>query len=97
MFDLELNLLENKYSDPPLLQPITRTAQFDRMLEYASILSKGFPFVRVDLLYVNSRILFGEMTFYPLAGMCKLDPESFDYFLGSFSQIPPRQRSVSAL
>jgi len=88
MFDLDLNLLENKYGSPPLQVPVTRTSQFDRMLEYSTILSKGFPFVRVDLLYVNKRIYFGEMTFYPLAGLCKLDPESFDYFLGSFLQAP---------
>lgn len=88
MFDLDLNLLENKYGSPPLQVTVTRTSQFGRMLEYSTILSKGFPFVRVDLLYVNNRIYFGEMTFYPLAGLCKLDPESFDYFLGSFLQLP---------
>jgi len=58
------------------------------MLEYATILSKGFPFVRVDLLYINNRIYFGEMTFYPLAGLCKLSPDSFDYFLGSYLALP---------
>jgi len=95
MFDLELNLLENKYGSPPLQEPVARTAQYKRMLEYAAVLTKGFHFVRGDLLYVNDRIYFGEMTFYPLAGICKLDPESFDYFLGSFSQIPLRNRNVS--
>jgi hypothetical protein len=87
MFDINLNLLENKYGSPPLQVPVTRTPQFDRMLEYSTILSKGFPFVRVDLLYVNNRIYFGEMTFYPLAGLCKLDPESFDLFLGSYLEL----------
>lgn len=88
MFDLDLNLLENKYIEPSLSQPITRPPQFDRMLEYAAILSRGFPFVRVDFIVVNGRIYFGEMTFYPLAGLCKLDPQSFDSYLGSFLNLP---------
>ena len=28
------------------------------------------------------------MTFYPLAGLLKINPESFDYFLGSYLQLP---------
>ena len=90
MFDLNLNLLENKYENPPLPSPITRPSQFDKMLEYAFNLSEGFPFVRVDLLYTNNRIYFGEMTFYPLAGLTKINPESFDFFLGSFLQLPSK-------
>ena len=88
MVDLDLNLLENRYSDPPLIQPITRPPQFDRMLEYAAVLSRGFPFVRVDFIYVNNKIYFGEMTFYPLAGLLPLDPPSFDSYLGSFLNLP---------
>lgn len=65
--------------------------QFDKMLEYAFKLSQGFPFVRVDLFYVNNRVYFGEMTFYPLAGFKKIKPESFDFFLGSYLQLPIRQ------
>ena len=88
MFDLDLNLLENKYGSPPLPQPVIRPPQFDRMLEYSAILSQGFPFLRVDLLYVNNRIYFGEMTFFPLAGLLRLSPDSFDFYLGSYLQLP---------
>jgi len=91
MLDIDLNPLENQYSDPPLLQPVIRPPQFDRMLEYAAILSKGFPFVRVDFIGIGDRLLFGEMTFYPLAGMARISPESFDYFLGSFLKLPAAQ------
>ena len=41
MFDIDLNLLENKYSSPPLPEPYARLPQFDRMLEYAAILFQG--------------------------------------------------------
>ncbi|KQC08336.1 MAG: hypothetical protein APR62_04890 [Smithella sp. SDB] len=88
MFDLDLNLLENKYSEPPLPRPVKKPPQFERMIEYAAILSSGFPFVRVDFICVNNRIYFGEMTFYPLGGLARLDPQSFDSYLGSFFKLP---------
>lgn len=94
MFDLDLNLLENKYSNLPLLQPVTRPLHLDRMLKYAAILSKGFPFVRVDFISVKERICFGEITFYPLAGMAKISPESFDYFLGSYLKLPVEKSNL---
>jgi hypothetical protein len=88
MFDCDLNPLENRYGSPPLPEPVRRTPQLEKMLEYAAILSKGFPFVRVDLIEVNNRIYFGEMTFYPVAGIFKLDPPWFDSYLGSFLHLP---------
>ena len=91
MFDLNLNLLENKYKNHPLTLPVRRPLHFDRMLDYAEKLSAGFPFVRVDFLDVNNRVCFGEMTFYPLAGMARINPESFDYFLGSYLKLPAAQ------
>lgn len=44
---------------------IKKPEQIDKMLEYAAVLSKGFPFVRVDFYVMNDRIYFGEMTFTP--------------------------------
>jgi len=35
------------------------------MLSYAEILSKPFPFVRVDFYEVNGKVYFGELTFTP--------------------------------
>ena len=42
--------------------------KFEKMMEYANLLSKPFPFVRVDFYLVNNDIFFGEMTFTPSAG-----------------------------
>jgi TupA-like ATPgrasp len=41
---------------------------FTKMLKIAARLSKGFPFVRIDLYSVYGKIYFGEMTFTPLEG-----------------------------
>lgn len=52
------------------------------MLEMASTLSKGFPFVRVDLYEVGNTPYFGEMTFTPGAGYNDDYPEEFQKKLG---------------
>lgn len=44
---------------------ITKPKNFDKMVEYAKILSKDFPFVRVDFYNDNGKIIFGELTFTP--------------------------------
>ena len=44
---------------------IEKPKQFEKMLAYAEKISKGFPFVRVDLYVMEDRIYFGEMTFTP--------------------------------
>lgn len=41
---------------------------FDKMLEYAMILSKDFPFVRVDFYEVNNKVIFSELTFTSAGG-----------------------------
>lgn len=40
----------------------------DKLLESASILSKGFPQVRIDFYVVNDKVYFGEMTFTSQGG-----------------------------
>lgn len=40
----------------------------DEMFEIAGKLSKGIPFLRVDLYCINGRPYFGETTFYPASG-----------------------------
>lgn len=67
------------YPEGPL---VPKPLNFEKMLEVASILSKDFPFVRVDLYNVNGKIYFGELTFYPTSGYGKFTPDSFDYELG---------------
>lgn len=55
---------------------------FEYMMDVAKILSKDFPFVRVDLYNINGKIYFGELTFYPWSGYVKFTPDSFDEELG---------------
>ena len=45
------------------------------MVEVAEALSKGVDFVRVDLYQVGERVVFGELTNYPAAGLQAMTPE----------------------
>lgn len=47
--------------------PLPRPSHLREMLSIASELSKGFPFVRIDLYEVDGKVWFGEMTFTPTA------------------------------
>ena len=47
---------------------VPKPACIDDMFHYASILSKPFPFVRVDFYQSHGRPIFGEITFTPAGG-----------------------------
>lgn len=55
----------------------------DEMIRIAEKLSQGFKFLRVDLYNIKGKIYFGELTFYPAAGMGAFVPEKWDKKLGS--------------
>lgn len=62
--------------------PIPIPNQFNRMKEIARNLSKGIPFVRIDLYDIHDEIYFGEMTFYPASGFGLFTPDKYNYLLG---------------
>ena len=55
----------------------------NEMISLAEQLSDGFKFLRVDLYNIKGKIYFGELTFYPAAGMLPFVPEEWDEKLGS--------------
>jgi hypothetical protein len=87
VYDLNLSLLpvsilnirkgnSREKIDPP--------QNFDKMLEITRKLSAGIDFVRVDLYNINGRIIFGELTNYPGAGLDKFEPSLWDTKFGSY-------------
>jgi len=89
-FDVEWNYISSRkhlHQDIKLEKP----KDLDKMIDYARRLSEGFPFVRVDFYYVNQKIYFGEMTFYPAGGIKKFVPEEYDAIFGSYLQLPQLQ------
>lgn len=55
---------------------------YSKMIEIAEYLSKGIPFLRVDLFELNKNIYFSEFTFYPCGGFMPVIPNEWDKKLG---------------
>jgi hypothetical protein len=89
LFDINWNYIEASIlypNDPDEI--IERPVNLERMLEIASILSKSFPYVRVDLYSIKSKIYFGELTFYHGAGYEKFRPSELEMQMGDWIKLP---------
>lgn len=69
-FDKDWNLkrYNKRGKEAPADFTLPKPDNMDRMFEIASELSKGIPFLRVDLYNVDGKIYFGETTFFPASG-----------------------------
>jgi len=67
---------------------IEKPEKWDAMLEISRLLSKSFPFVRIDLYLNNDVIKLGEMTFYPGNGTEQFSPVEWDYEFGKLITLP---------
>ncbi len=61
-----------------------------QMLEYARILARDFPMVRVDFYYIDKKIIFGELTFAHGCGVEKIIPPKYDKLWGDWIYLPGR-------
>lgn len=88
-YDLDWKLLPFGKSQPhnPNIHP-ERPAHFDEMVHLAAELSKPFPYVRMDFYEANSRVFFGEFTFFPCSGMPDFIPQEWDDTVGKMLELP---------
>lgn len=68
--------------------PMKRPDKLDEMLALASELSKDIPFLRVDFYYVEGKILFSELTFFPASGFAPFEPNAWDKTFGDWLELP---------
>ena len=87
-FDASFHHLPLKNGHPNADVIPERPKKFEEMKEIASILSKGFPEVRVDLYECNGDVFFGELTFFHWSGLMPYDPEEWDYRFGEWLKLP---------
>jgi len=91
VYDENMNLINIQVTrerfDPSL---VSKPLQFNKMREYAEILSKPFPFCRVDFYYVDERIILGEMTFFHAGGCSTISPPEIAYEMGEWIKLAPR-------
>ena len=65
-YDIDWNLTDDILpSYHPKRRPIPKPQCYERMLEISRILSRDFPYCRVDLYEIEGQVLFGELTFTP--------------------------------
>ena len=91
LYNMEWKFIDVQYNhpnDPNKIIP--KPSQFEKMKEFARILSKGEPFMRIDFYNIGDQILFSEITFYPIAGFGWFKPKDFDLKLGKLLHLPSK-------
>lgn len=78
------------HNRPAKTAPV-KPEQLEEMLEIAGRLANGIDYVRVDLYNVDGRIVFGELTNYPMAGQNSFEPASFDLEWGNMLMLDSRK------
>jgi hypothetical protein len=62
---------------PVETRDLTVPSSLPQMIAGAEQLAEGFDFIRVDLYEIGGHPLFGELTFYPDAGLAEINPGEF--------------------
>ncbi|PEB46638.1 glycosyl transferase [Bacillus thuringiensis] len=83
-YDLEWKLMPFERHYPNSGIKLEKPQNYKKMIEFAELLSRELPFVRVDFYEINGKVYFGELTFYPGSGFEEFTPESYDELLGSW-------------
>lgn len=82
-YDTNWELLDiRRPTHPNSPNGIKKPELLDEMLHLASILSKDMPFSRIDFYVINSKIYFGEITFFPTSGFEAFEPDGADEWIG---------------
>lgn len=87
-FDTDFNHLSFEFGDPNAEIPPQKPVYFEKMKQFAGLLSQGVPFLRVDFYEVNGKLYVGELTFYHASGFDDIDPEEWDEKMGSWLNLP---------
>lgn len=63
---------------------------YEKLFEYAEILSQPFPFVRVDFYLEQGNVIFGEITFAPAAGFDRGRLPETQILFGNMLHLPSK-------
>lgn len=69
---------------------INLPSKVSQMIMLAEQLAKDMVFLRVDFYYVNEKIYFGELTFYPAAGFLRFNDDAWDEQMGEWLTLPAK-------
>ena len=66
---------------------LKKPSKLDEMIEISKKLSKGIPFVRVDMYQIEDKVYFSELTFHPGDGRIYVHPREWNIKLGDMLDI----------
>ncbi|MBR3640515.1 MAG: hypothetical protein IKN53_00615 [Oscillibacter sp.] len=87
-YDLDWNKMDVRYDDHPN-KDMPKPKHFEEMIRVSEILSKDFPFVRVDFFDTDEKLYLSELTFYPTGGYARI-PIEMDKAWGEKFILPPK-------
>ena len=88
VYDLDFNPVDITIRVPSKIsRHMSKPINWERMIEYAEIISKPFEHCRVDFYNIDGEVYFGEITFYHCGGCTMISPEEWDLRLGSWINI----------
>lgn len=92
-YDMEFHQMPYRRLDfAPITTQLEKPKNFEKMIEYARILSQDFPHVRVDFYNIDGQIVFGELTFHNASGYTIFYPDEFDFIMGEKFVLPTKPR-----
>lgn len=86
-YDIDFNPVNISHGYERIIPEFSKPTNFNKMIEFAQILSQGLPFVRIDFFNVNGKLFFGEFTFYDWGGMKPLN-DPWESKLGEMIKLP---------
>lgn len=87
-FDMEFHHLPIIIQDPNAEVMPERPAQFDQMKQFAAMLSRDIPFLRVDFYEVSGKLYIGELTFFDGSGFELVEPKEWNEKMGTWIRLP---------
>ena len=86
--DWKLRRYNKRGKEAPENFTLPKPNGIDVMFELANKLSKGIPFVRVDMYNIEGKIYFGELTFFPASGFDSNRLPEADLYFGEKIILP---------
>ena len=87
-YDRNWNRIPAQIIYPQIPTEVPRPAQLGQMIRIAETIGAQFDFIRVDLYTPPGKVLFGEATFYPGAGIDRVLPMEWEIKFGEPWKLP---------
>ena len=86
--DMQYNMMPFSMDDAKADVLPPKPELFDAMASAAEKLSRGLPFLRVDMYCIGNAFYVGELTFYHYGGFIPFNPVEWDLKLGEKLELP---------